>query len=117
MMRDSQILGRHFLSCLICLPCGLRSLALGIAILVLSNIAVVVGLHLLVEDLRLATTCLGNELGIQEVQDGVADLVKLSFHLAAVLLGILGVVLVALGLLLLLHAGDDAPCSPTATPC
>merc|ERR1719217_1589380 len=86
----------------------------GISILVLCNITVIVSLHLLVEDLRLTAACLGNELVIQKLQDGVANLVEFTLNFGAVLLCKLGVLLVALGLLLLLHAGDNTPSSTAA---
>ena len=61
---------------------------------------VVVGLHLLVEDLGLAGARGADEVAVQQAQDRVADLLELVLHLPAVLLGVLGLLLVALGLLL-----------------
>ena len=74
-------------------------------------------LHLLVEDLGLAAGGLADEALVQQGQDGVANLLELGLHLGAVLPGELGLRLVALGLLLLLHAGDDAPGSTAAAHC
>merc|ERR1740130_97652 len=52
---------------------------------------------------------LGDELLVQHSQNGAANLIQLRLHLAAVLLGVTSVVGIALGSLLLLDAGDDAP--------
>mmetsp|Transcript_84216 Transcript_84216/g.188030 ORF Transcript_84216/g.188030 Transcript_84216/m.188030 type:complete len:276 (-) Transcript_84216:81-908(-) len=90
-------------------PRALRRLGLLVAVAELGDVAVVVGLHLVVEDLRLAARRLGDEIVVQNAQDGVADLLELGLDLGAVLLGVLGLLLVALGLLLLLHARDDPP--------
>merc|ERR1719267_213965 len=113
-MSHGQILCCNFLSSFIGLTGTFGSSLFGVSILVLCNITVIVSLHLLVEDLRLAAACLGDELVIQKLQDGVANLVEFTLNFGAVLLCKLGVVLVALGLLLLLHAGDDTPSSTTA---
>mmetsp|Transcript_10933 Transcript_10933/g.29224 ORF Transcript_10933/g.29224 Transcript_10933/m.29224 type:complete len:224 (+) Transcript_10933:50-721(+) len=76
-----QVFLRHRLR--ICISCtgALRRLGLGVAIGELGNVAVVVGLHLLVENLRLAAPSRADELAVQEIQDGVADLLELRLHL------------------------------------
>mmetsp|Transcript_43200 Transcript_43200/g.102919 ORF Transcript_43200/g.102919 Transcript_43200/m.102919 type:complete len:270 (-) Transcript_43200:51-860(-) len=106
-----QVLLSHLLCLSVGLSCLLRCSLLCVPITELSDVPVVVRLHLLVEDLGLTAAGFGNELVIQEGQDGVADRLQLLLHLLAVLLGITGVFVVALGSLLLHHAGDDAPCS------
>lgn len=75
----------------------------------LGKVAVVITLHLVVEDLRL--TALGglDEVLVQNLEDIVADLGKLGLDLLAVLLDQSDLGLVALGLLLLLDRGDDSP--------
>merc|ERR1719424_1901442 len=108
-MRHSQVLLRDLLCLLICLFCAVRRLGLLFVGCVLRNVPVVVGLHLLVEDLGLAGAGLGNRIAIQESQDCVANFVELCFHFAAILLREFSVLFVPLGFLLLLHTGDDAP--------
>ena len=63
----------------------------------------------MVEDLRLARGGRGDEVLVENVKDVLADLRELALDLLPVALdhGDLG--LVALGLLLLLDGGDDAP--------
>mmetsp|Transcript_24634 Transcript_24634/g.52271 ORF Transcript_24634/g.52271 Transcript_24634/m.52271 type:complete len:255 (+) Transcript_24634:82-846(+) len=109
-----QVLLRH-LRCLFIRQSGiLGRLALRVTIAELRDVAVVVGLHLLVEDLRFTLGRLRDQISVQEAQDGVANLLKLAFDFLAVLLCIFGVLLVALRLLLLLDARDDAPSSAAA---
>lgn len=63
----------------------------------------------MVEDLALASLGLGNEALVENVEDILADLLKLKLDLLTVLADDANVLLGALGLLLLLDAGDDAP--------
>ena len=63
----------------------------------------------MVEDLALASLGLGDEALVKNVEDILADLLKLKLDLLAVLADDANVLLGALGLLLLLDAGDDAP--------
>merc|ERR1712032_1524286 len=97
--------------------CILRGLALCVTAAELSDVTVVVGLHLLVEDLRLSRGGLRDQIAIQQAEDGVTNLLELAPHLEAILLRKRGLLLVALGLLLVLDTGDDAPCSTTAAHC
>jgi hypothetical protein len=62
-----------------------------------------------VEDLALAGLGLGDEALVKNVEDILADLLKLKLDLLTVLADDANVLLGALGLLLLLDAGDDAP--------
>jgi hypothetical protein len=66
-------------------------------------------IHLVVEDLALASLCLGDEALVKDVEDILADLLELKLDLLAVLADDADVLVSALGLLLLLDAGDDAP--------
>jgi hypothetical protein len=66
-------------------------------------------IHLVVEDLALASLGLGDEALVKNVEDILADLLKLKLDLLAVLADDANMLLGALGLLLLLDAGDDAP--------
>ena len=63
----------------------------------------------MVEDLALASLGLANEALVENVEDILADLLKLKLDLLTVLADDANVLLGALGLLLLLDAGDDAP--------
>ena len=65
--------------------------------------------HLVVENLRLARLGLGDERLVKDVQDILADLLELGLDLLAVVTDGANVLLRALGLLLLLNRGDDAP--------
>ena len=65
--------------------------------------------HLVVENLGLARLGLGNEGLVEDVQDILADLLELGLDLLAVVADGANVLLRALGLLLLLDRGDDAP--------
>jgi len=62
-----------------------------------------------VEDLTLAGLGLGDKALVKNVEDILADLLELKLDLLAVLADDANVLLGALGLLLLLDAGDDAP--------
>ena len=65
--------------------------------------------HLVVENLGLARLGLGNEGLVEDVQDILADLLELGLDLLSVVADGANVLLRALGLLLLLDRGDDAP--------
>lgn len=65
--------------------------------------------HLVVEHLGLASLGLGDQGLVKDVQDILADLLQLSLDLLAVITDDGDVLLRALGLLLLLDGGDDAP--------
>ena len=69
----------------------------------------------MVEDLALASLGLGNEALVENVEDILADLLKLKLDLLTVLADDANVLLGALGLLLLLDAGDDAPGSTSGS--
>lgn len=63
----------------------------------------------MVEDLGLASGGVGDEELVENVEDILADALKLQLDLGAVVLDGGNVLLGALGLLLLLDRGDDAP--------
>lgn len=63
----------------------------------------------MVEDLALASLGLGNEALVEDGEDILANLLELKLDLLAVLADDTDVLIGALGLLLLLDAGDDAP--------
>ena len=63
----------------------------------------------MVEDLALASLCLWDEALVKNVEDILADLLKLGLDLLTVLADDTDVLVRALGLLLLLDARDDAP--------
>lgn len=63
----------------------------------------------MVEDLGLASLGVGNEGLIQHIEDVLADFLQLVLDLVAVLADGANVLIRALGLLLLLNRGDDAP--------
>ena len=65
--------------------------------------------HLVVEDLGLARLGLGDERVVEDVEDILADLLKLGLDLLAVVADGADVLLRALGLLLLLDGRNDAP--------
>ena len=71
--------------------------------------------HLVVEHLALTSLGLGNEALVENVEDILADLLKLKLDLLTVLADDANVLLGALGLLLLLDAGDDAPGSTSGS--
>lgn len=63
----------------------------------------------MVENLGLASGGVGDEALVQDIENVLADLLELELDLAAVLLDGGDVLVRALGLLLLLNGGDDAP--------
>ena len=63
----------------------------------------------MVEDLALASLGLGDKALVKDGEDILADLLELKLDLLAVLADDTDVLVGALGLLLLLNAGDDAP--------
>jgi hypothetical protein len=65
--------------------------------------------HLVVEDLGLARLGLGDKGVIEDVEDILADLLEFGLNLLSVVADGSDVLLRALGLLLLLDRGDDAP--------
>ena len=69
----------------------------------------------MVEDLALASLGLGDEALVEDGEDILADLLELKLDLLAVLADDTDVLVGALGLLLLLDAGDDAPGSTTGS--
>merc|ERR1719230_941340 len=83
-MRHCQILLRNLLSFLICQFGIVGSRGLLVAIGELCDVTVVIGLHLLVEDLTLTVARFGDGTAIQQAQDSVTNLVKLTLHLAAI---------------------------------
>jgi len=76
---------------------------------------VVVTLHLVVEDLGLASGGRLDEVLVEELEDVDADVAELLLNLLAVLLDTGSVGRVALGLLLLFNRGDDAPRGTAST--
>ena len=69
----------------------------------------------MVEDLTLASLGLGDEALVEDGEDILADLLELELDLLAVLADDADVLVGALGLLLLLDAGDDAPRGTTGS--
>jgi hypothetical protein len=65
--------------------------------------------HLVVEDLGLASLGLGDESLVKDVKDILANLLQLGLDLLAVVTDNADVLIGALGLLLLLDGGNDAP--------
>ena len=65
--------------------------------------------HLVVEDLGFTRLGLGDERVVQDVEHILADLLELGLDLLAVFTNGANVLLSALGLLLLLDRGNDAP--------
>merc|ERR1719162_2657597 len=82
---DGQIFFGHCLCSFICLCCRVCCPFLFVTLSVLCDVAVVVGLHLLVEDLRLTTGGLCNEILVEESKDFATDVVELSLNFCAVL--------------------------------
>merc|ERR1712187_300309 len=99
-MCHRQVLLCHVLCILVCYPRILCSFGLCFSIAELRNVPVVVGLHLLVEDLRLTRVRLVDEIAIEQCKNCVTDLLELTFHLSTVLLCIFGLLLIAFCLLL-----------------
>lgn len=73
-----------------------------------------INVHLVVENLGLASGGVGDEALVQDIENILADLLELELDLAAVLLDGGDVLVRALGLLLLLNGGDDAPRGPAS---
>jgi hypothetical protein len=71
--------------------------------------------HLVVEDLRLSRLGLGDQGLVKDAEDISAHLLQLGLDLLTVLADLGNMLLVVLGLLLLLDAGDDAPRSTSCT--
>lgn len=71
--------------------------------------------HLVVEDLALAGLGLWNEAVVEHIEHILADLLELGLDLLAVVADDADVLVRALGLLLLLDAGDDAPRGTTCS--
>ena len=69
----------------------------------------------MVEDLALASLGLGDKALVEDAEDILADLLELELDLLAVLADDTDVLVGALGLLLLLDAGDDAPGSTSGS--
>lgn len=63
----------------------------------------------MVEDLALASLGLGDKALVEDAKDILADLLELKLDLLTILADDTDVLVGALGLLLLLDAGDDAP--------
>jgi hypothetical protein len=72
-------------------------------------------LHLVVEDLGLASLSLGDERLVENIQHILADLFQLGLDLLAVIADDGDVLLGALGFLLLLDGGDDTPRGTAST--
>lgn len=66
-------------------------------------------LHLVVEDLGFSALSRGDQVAVKALKNVLADLGQLGLDLLAVLLDKTNLGLVALGLLLLLDRGNDAP--------
>ena len=79
------------------------------ASLELRQVAVIIALHLEVEDLGVAGGGGGDESGVKGLEDSIADVGELRLDLGSVVPDHGHVVLVAVALLLLLDRGDDAP--------
>ena len=107
-LRDSHIRG-----CLVRvqrLVCRLLAL---LALGKFGEVAVVVALHLVIEDLALARGSAGNEVHVEDLQNVLADLGQLGLDLVAVVLDHAHLPFVAFALLLLLDGRDDTPACPT----
>mmetsp|Transcript_65957 Transcript_65957/g.187356 ORF Transcript_65957/g.187356 Transcript_65957/m.187356 type:complete len:293 (-) Transcript_65957:51-929(-) len=116
-MRHHQVLLSHLRRLFVRQPCILGSFGLLLTIPEFSDVPVVVGFHLLVENLGLPVCRLADEVAVKQAQDCVANLLQFSLNLLAVLLGVLCLLLVPLCLLLLLDASDDPPRSTPAAHC
>ena len=81
----------------------------------LGQVAKVVTLHLVVEDLALTGLSVLDQVVIEDGEDIVANLGQLLFNLDFVRLDLWQLLLVALGLFLLLNGGDYTPASSTST--
>ena len=69
----------------------------------------IVDIHLVVEDLALASLSLRDEALVEHVEHILTDVLELRLDLLTILADDADVLLRALGLLFLLDAGDDAP--------
>ena len=79
------------------------------ASLELRQVAVIIALHLEVEDLGVAGGGGGDESGVKGLEDSIADVGELRLDLGSVVSDHGHMVLVAMALFLLLDRGDDAP--------
>ena len=70
---------------------------------------IVVTLHLEVKDLGLRSGGRGDKVGLEQLEDAVTDLGKLSLDLSTVVLDERDPVVIAAALLLLFNGGDNAP--------
>jgi len=68
-----------------------------------------INIHLVVEDLGLAGSSVGDEGVVEDIEDILADLLELGLDLLAVVTDGADVLLGSLGLLFLLDGGDDSP--------
>lgn len=76
---------------------------------------IVANIHLMVENLGLASLGLGDQALVENVEDILADRLEFGLNLLAVIADGADVLVGALRLLFLLDRGDDAPrCSPCA---
>lgn len=85
---------------------GLLALGAGLE---LSEVAMVISLHLEIEDLGVAGEGRGDEARVEQLENTITDVGELSLDLGSVLADHGDVVVVAAALLLLLDRGDDAP--------
>lgn len=69
----------------------------------------------MIEDLGLAGRSIGDQALVKDIQDILADPLKLGFNLVAVVSDRVDVLLGALGFLLLLDRGDDSPRGTSST--
>lgn len=111
----SKVGGSDLSGGLVGLQRGIGSTLTAVADGELSQVTVVVTLHLVVEDLGLAALSRLDEVLVQNLKDVITDLGQLSFDLLAVLLDQSDLALVALGLFLLLDRSDDSPRSTAGT--
>merc|ERR1719329_951940 len=114
-MSHCQSSAGHLRSLLVRLAGILCSLLLGITILEFGHVTIIIGLHLVVEDLSLIAGGFLQKVTIQKRQNGVANSVQFLLDLTHIFVAELGILGVAFRLLLLLDAGDDAPCRAAAS--
>ena len=88
----------------VCLACILSGSLLGVIGLEFSDVPIVVGLHLMVGNLRLIGRCLLQQIAVEQLQDLASDSIEFILELGAVLAGKTGLIIVSLGLFLLLNA-------------
>lgn len=101
---SSFVGGQSALSSLLALGAGLE----------LSKIAMVIALHLEVEDLGVAGEGGRDEPRVEQLENAIADVGELGLDLGSVVADHGDVVVVAAALLLLLDGGDDAPGGPAS---